>query len=142
MNVNSVADSFIFPSVDGFVPGVTVSGYFVHVVVSNEEELRPGSVHYDPGAKPKYCLVIAYPREDKKLKIRCTEYEKYSCSQEDFDFLNACPDLPGRPVYFTVDVNSWAVGDSRHGVWYRFVSGSLRRFDGQPLGALPAGKGK
>ncbi|WP_284499577.1 hypothetical protein [Escherichia coli] len=39
-------------------------------------------------------------------------------------------------------MNSWATSSDRHGVWYRFVSGSMKRFDGQPLGALPAGKEK
>ncbi len=56
--------------------------------------------------------------------------------------LNSCPDLQGKPVYLTVDVNSWSTGSERHGVWYRFISGSMKRFDGQPLGALPAGKEK
>ncbi|EIH8837956.1 hypothetical protein ACM61_005374 [Escherichia coli] len=50
--------------------------------------------------------------------------------------------MQGKPVYLTVDVNSWATGSERHGVWYRFISGSMKRFDGQPLGALPAGKEK
>ena len=137
-----VNDSFRFPVPPGFIPGMTMAGYFIHSVISNEDELKPGGAHYDPQAKPKYCIVVAYPAEDRKLKVRTTEYEKFSCSQEDYDFLNACPDLPGRPVYITVDVNSWATGESRHGVWYKFVSGSMVRFDGQPLGALPAGRDK
>ncbi|HFO4987678.1 TPA: hypothetical protein ACHJ2P_004756, partial [Escherichia coli] len=105
-------------------------------------ELKPGGTHYNPEAKPKYAIVIAYPYEDKKLKVRREEHERFSCTEEDFKFFNSCPDLKGKPVYLTVDVNSWATGSERHGVWYRFISGSMKRFDGQPLGALPAGKEK
>lgn len=141
-HVLSVNDSFGFSVPDGFTPGMTMAGYFIHVIITNEDELKPGGSHYNPEAKPKYAIVIAYPQEDKRLKVRRAEYEKFSCSQEDYDFLKACPDLSGRPVFLTVDVNSWAAGESRHGVWYRFVSGSLMRFDGLPLNALPPGKEK
>ncbi|CAD6122372.1 hypothetical protein AOY57_17310 [Escherichia coli] len=140
--MNPIYDSFPFPSPDGFVSGMTMAGYFIHVAVTNHEELKPGGSHYDPEAKPKYAIVIAYPYEDKKLQVRREEHERFSCTEEDFKFLNSCPDLKGKPVYLTVDVNSWSTGSERHGVWYRFISGSMKRFDGQPLGALPAGKDK
>lgn len=135
-------DSFPFPSPDGFASGMTMAGYFIHVAVTNDDELKPGSSHYDPEAKPKYAIVIAYPYEDRKLKVRREEHERFSCTEEDFKFLNSCPDLRGKPVYLTVDVNSWSTGSERHGVWYRFISGSMKRFDGKPVGPLLPGKEK
>ncbi|HBN1710206.1 TPA: hypothetical protein L1241_003957 [Escherichia coli] len=135
-------DSFRFPVPEGFATGMTMAGYFIHATIMNDDELKPTGSHYDPEAKPKHVIVIAYPYEDRKLKVRREEHERFSCTEEDFKFFNSCSDLKGKPVYLTVDVNSWATSSDRHGVWYRFVSGSMKRFDGQPLGALPAGKEK
>ncbi|EFM1468493.1 hypothetical protein HJI32_004267 [Escherichia coli] len=140
--MNQIYDSFPFPSPEGFTAGMTMAGYFIQAVITNDDELKPGGTHYDPEAKPKHAIVISYPQEDRKLKVRSQAFEKFLCTEEDFKFFNSCPDLPGKPVYLTVYVNSWATGSERHGVWYRFISGSMKRFDGQPLGALPAGKEK
>lgn len=140
--MNHIYDSFPFPVPDGFMPGMTMAGYFIKSVITNDDELKPGSSHYDPEAKPKYAIVISYPQEGRKLKAQREEFEKSSCTEEDAKFLNSCPELPGKPVYITVDVNSWATGQERHGIWYRFISGTIKHFDGQPLGVLPAGKEK
>ncbi|EOY7532981.1 hypothetical protein ACQEGA_004513 [Escherichia coli] len=116
-----------------------MSGFFVHCIITNEEQLDPKSTYFDAKEKPKYAIVLAYPYEDRKLKIRDTAYEKFSCSEDEYNFLNACPDLRGKEVFICVDVNSWAVSAERSGVWYRCQPGTMERFDGLPLNA-PAQK--
>ncbi|EFN2091506.1 hypothetical protein MLP51_23905 [Escherichia coli] len=86
--------------------------------------------------------MLAYPYEDRKLKIRDTAYEKFSCTEDEYKHFNSCSDLRGKEVYICVDVNSWALSAERSGVWYRYQSGTMKRFDGKPLDALPPGKEK
>ena len=90
--MNQIYDSFPFPSPEGFTAGMTMAGYFIHATVINDEELKPTGSHYNPEAKPKYAIVIAYPYEDRKLKVRREEHERFSCTEEDFKFFNSCPD--------------------------------------------------
>ncbi|HFD2652038.1 TPA: hypothetical protein ACF2XQ_005108, partial [Escherichia coli] len=79
--MNQIYDSFPFPSPEGFTSGMTMAGYFIHATVINDEELKPGGTHYNPEAKPKYAIVIAYPYEDRKLKVRREEHERFSCTE-------------------------------------------------------------
>ncbi|EEQ2264891.1 hypothetical protein O4D83_003440 [Escherichia coli] len=134
-----MTDNFKYRISAGFRPGMMMSGFFVHCIITNEEQLDPKSTYFDAKEKPKYAIVLAYPYEDRKLKIRDTAYEKFSCSEEEYNFLNACPDLRGKEVFICVDVNSWAVSAERSGVWYRCQPGTMERFDGLPLNA-PAQK--
>ncbi|HFO5017629.1 TPA: hypothetical protein ACHJ69_004843 [Escherichia coli] len=39
--MNQIYDSFPFPSPEGFTSGMTMAGYFIHVTVINDEELKP-----------------------------------------------------------------------------------------------------
>ncbi|ENT4210888.1 hypothetical protein ACY4II_002845 [Escherichia coli] len=135
----NMTDNFKYRISAGFRPGMMMSGFFVHCIITNEEQLDPKSTYFDAQEKPKYAIVLAYPYEDRKLKIRDTAYEKFSCTEDEYKFLNSCPDLKGREVYICVDVNSWAVSAERSGVWYRCQPGTMKRFDGLPLNA-PAQK--
>ncbi len=135
-------DNYRFNIPAGFIPGMTMSGHFVHCVIHNSDQVTPGNKDYDPEAKPKYAIVLAYPREDRKLQVRDAVYERFSCTPEEYAFLNNCPDLRGKEVHIGIDVGAWALSSERSGVWYRYLSGSMKRFDGQPLDALPAGKEK
>ncbi|UMR98956.1 hypothetical protein [Escherichia coli] len=121
----------------GFFPGMTMSGFFSHCIISNAERLDPSHRDFDPQKpeKPKYAIVLAYPHEDRKLQVRDVAYEKFSCTEEEYNFFNACPDLVDREVHIGVDVGSWATSSENSGVWYRYMPGTMKRYDGLSLDA-------
>lgn len=131
-----IFDTFPFKISKGFHTGMTMACFFVHPIIYNEEELNPSSDGYSPDAKPKYCIVAAFPFENRKLKTREASHVRFSCTEEEYNFFcSNVSELRGKEVYLGVEVNSWANSSDKHGVWYRYVSGSMRRFDGKPIGS-------
>lgn len=131
---NPIADTFGYSLSKDFNVGMTMACIFLHPVIYNEDEITHGSSKFKPDAKPKYCIVTAIPVEDKRLKTRNTENVKFSCTEDEYNFfLSIYPELSGKEVYIGVEVNSWATDADKHGVWYRYISGSIRRFDGKPI---------
>lgn len=135
-------DDFKFKNAtpDGFKSGLVMCGFFSHTFIANQERLDLPSDNDNHDKKPKYAFAVAYPFENKKIQVRETEYMKFSCSEDDYIFLNSCTALSGQAVYVGCEPASWATGTENHGVWYKFISGTLIRFDGKPLQDALSGK--
>ncbi|WP_447533535.1 hypothetical protein OSR39_01585 [Escherichia coli] len=43
----NITDNFKYKISAGFKPGLMMSGFFVHCIITNEEQLDPKSAHFD-----------------------------------------------------------------------------------------------
>lgn len=122
---------------EGFKCAAVQGGHFSHVLSDIQEtEVTGADGKKEIRQKEKFGFVLAVPFDNEKLRVRETEYRKYSCSQEDYQFLKSVEaEISEQPVYITFVPGAWATSRDNNGVWYQYVSGSLLRFDGKSLTA-------
>ncbi|MEQ4627486.1 hypothetical protein [Providencia manganoxydans] len=120
---------------NGFHCAAVQGGHFSHVLFDSEPvEITGADGKKETKIKEKYGFVLAVPFDNDKLKMRETEHRKYTCSKEDYEFLKSVADeITEQPVYVTFLPNAWATSRDNNGVWYQYVSDTLKRFDGKPL---------
>ncbi|EBR8158601.1 hypothetical protein DOA20_26130 [Salmonella enterica subsp. enterica serovar Newport] len=126
-------DLFPYDLPENFRPGTTFAGVFVNVFISNQENLRlpvDDERHED---KPKYAFSCAVPYENRKTFTRESQSVKFSCNEQDYRYLQSVKEtLKFQPVYLVCVPDSWQSGNN-HGLYYRYISDSIRRFDGKPV---------
>lgn len=128
MTTNMV-DLYPYPIPEDFRTGTMFSGHFITVFIANADKLKLP----DNTEKPKYAFSVAIPYENKKTQCREVQSVKFSCSQEDYEFLiTIANQLRFQPVHLTCEPDAWA-SNGNHGLFFKYVSNSLRRFDGKPL---------
>lgn len=127
-----MVDAFPYEIPDGFHPGTTFSGVFITAFIANADNLKLPPEHDNHEDKPKYAFSCAIPFENRKTQCREVQSVKFSCNEEDYKYLKSVAEsLKFQSVHLVCVPDSWANSNTRHGVYFRYVSNSLRRFDGK-----------
>lgn len=131
---NGLVDLYPYPIPENFHTGTTFSGHFITAYISNEDRLKlpPDNPNHDKA--PKYAFSCAIPTENPKTKCREVLSVKFSCMEEDYLFLKSNEQqLRFQPVSLVCEPDAWANSSTRFGLYYKYVSNTLQRFDGKPL---------
>lgn len=141
MNVNAktllpegMVDLYPYDLPDDFRPGTMFSGTFINVFVANTENLNlpPDDKRHESVAK--YAFSCAIPFENRKTQCRESQSVKFSCTEEDYKYLKSVYEsLKFQPVHLVCVPGSWGNSATQHGVFFRYVPNSIRRFDGKPI---------
>ncbi len=127
-----MVDLFPYEIPDGFHPGTSFSGIFLTAFIANEENLKLPVGHDNHEDKPKYAFSCAIPFENRKNHCREMQSVKFSCNEDDYKYLKSVSEsLKFQPIHLVCVPDAWANSATRYGVYYRYVSNSLRRFDGK-----------
>lgn len=127
-----MVDTFPYDIPDGFHPGTTFSGVFITAFIANADNLKLPPDHDNHEDKPKYAFSCAIPNENRKTMCRETQSIKFSCNEEDYKYLKSVNEsLKFQPVHLVCVPDAWANSNTRYGVFFRYVSNSIRRFDGK-----------
>ncbi|HFE6713324.1 TPA: hypothetical protein ACF913_001624 [Salmonella enterica subsp. enterica serovar Newport] len=127
-----MVDAFPYEIPDGFHPGTTFSGVFITAFIANADNLKLPPEHDNHEDKPKYAFSCAIPFENRKTQCRESQSIKFSCNEEDYKYLKSVAEsLKFQPIHLVCVPDAWANSATRYGVYYRYVSDSIRRFDGK-----------
>ncbi|HAF2131223.1 TPA: hypothetical protein G9F27_005578 [Salmonella enterica] len=127
-----MVDLFPYEIPDGFHPGTTFSGTYLTAFIANEDNLKLPPGHDNHEDKPKYAFSCAIPFENRKNRCREVQSVKFSCNEDDYKHLKSCEEsLKFQSVHLVCVPDAWANSATRYGVYFRYVSNSLRRFDGK-----------
>ncbi|EMF7249712.1 hypothetical protein V4F00_001720 [Salmonella enterica] len=131
---DGMVDAYPYEIPDDFRPGVTFSGTFIVPFIANADNLKLPADHPNHEDKPKYAFSCAIPHENRKTMCREVQSIKFSCNEEDYKYLKSVYEsLKFQSVHLVCVPDAWANSDTRYGVYYRYVSNSIRRFDGKPI---------
>ena len=129
-----MVDLYPYPIPEGFRTGTMFSGHFIIPFIANEDNLKLPENHPNHEKMPKYAFSVAIPYENKKTRCREMQSIKFSCTEEDYQHLMSIKELlKFQPVHLTCEPDAWANSSTKYGLYYRYVSNSIRRFDGKPL---------
>ncbi|EEF8013710.1 hypothetical protein GWR30_22965 [Salmonella enterica] len=129
-----MVDTFPYEIPDGFHPGTTFSGMFIIPFIANADNLKLPPGHDKHEDVPKYAFSCAIPFENRKTQCRETQSVKFSCTEEDYKYLKSVHEsLKFQPVHFVCTPGSWGNSPTQHGVFFRYIPNSIRRFDGKPI---------
>ncbi|ECT5249630.1 hypothetical protein ATT74_07655 [Salmonella enterica subsp. enterica serovar Panama] len=127
-----MVDLFPYEIPDGFHPGTSFSGIFINVFIANTDNMNLPFDNPNHEDKPKYAFSCAIPVENRKTQCREMQSIKFSCNEEDYKYLKSVYEsLKFQAVNLVCFPGSWGNSPTQHGVYYRYVSNSLRRFDGK-----------
>ncbi|EFQ5902187.1 hypothetical protein HZX00_003288 [Salmonella enterica] len=127
-----MVDLFPYEIPDGFHPGTTFSGTYLTAFIANADNLNLPVGHDNHEDKPKYAFSCAIPFENRKNHSRDAHSVKFSCNEEDYKYLKSVHEsIKFQPVHFVCVPDAWANSATRYGIYFRYVSDSLRRFDGK-----------
>ncbi|EEL1931977.1 hypothetical protein G9K97_004577 [Salmonella enterica subsp. diarizonae] len=137
---DGMVDTYPYEIPDDFRPGVTFSGTFIVPFIANADNLKLPADHPNHEDKPKYAFSCAIPYENRKTMCREVQSIKFSCNEEDYKYLKSVYEsLKFQSVHLVCVPDAWANSDTRYGVYYRYVSNSIRRFDGKPIAEKKGG---
>lgn len=129
---DGMVDLYPYELPDGFHPGTTFSGTFITAFIANADNLKLPPDHANYEDKPKYAFSCSVPYENRKTQCRESQSVKFSCNEEDYNYLKSVHEsLKFQPVHFVCVPDAWANSNTRYGVFFRYVPNSIRRFDGK-----------
>lgn len=129
---NDFVDAYPYDIPESFRPGTTFAGIFLTAFISNLDDLKRPADDKRHTDKPKYAFSCSIPFENRKTFVRESVSVKFSCTEEDYKFLKSCHEsLKFQPVNLVCVPDAWANSDTSYGIYYMYVSDSLRRFDGK-----------
>lgn len=121
---------------EGFNPVNTAGGHFVHAIdqIPTPEDIAKAREN-NKKSEIKYYLVLAQQHQNRSVQTIDTAFTRYKCTEEEFRYFSdpkIKAALHGHPVYLSYQDGSWGTERSS-GIWYQYISDSLRRYDGKPL---------